>query len=616
MLRPLWILLAVTLAYPSGIGAQSVFDLPDPDSQAPALVGVTVTTGAILLATRARPEQGLLGLGGQRDWRFRHVPVAPNVSVRSAALSPDGTVLIVTLGSGAVQHVDLKEEVLEIEDGASAGAPGAAQAEIAPLQPAEAPRGIDADARWYLASNGFAPDDTLESLTPPAWRFFLVAPPAPERYAPIFMLQGSEQVRPSAFDVWSQLSAPAGVSGEALERALFRSYRQRTPACSIHTRVQSYPGSWVIQYWLYYPFDRGFGGHLHDSEHIFVEVDKLGGSVRRIAGAGHGPWAPNSIYHTFSLDAAIVRLPLHALIELGKHATAPDVNRDGFFTPGMDSNVYWDAAKVWGVRDNTGSTDSSYRAFDGTMAVPRFQSVQMITVRGFERYHRGYLDEKGFTPELCAPVPLGALVTGTRCADPTGPCAEGHVRQNTDFRRPVSILKPGIYPRFFFRAGVAALPWQPEDPNEFQEQRPAMYVGYGLELQFPKFKLPGRVYGEAFFRNSKKQFDGLAFTYETLHSNLFGYYMGLSWFNDIEPFEDDDVEFSKGLWLTGGGLYEQMLPVPWPDFLGSGLNLNSRFGLSFDNSWGLNWEVRGGLGVTFGTPFRKFGIRASDPSPY
>src|SRR6266542_12402 len=150
-------------------------------------------------------------------------------------------------------------------------------------------------------------------------------------------------------------------------RALLRNYRQTASSCSIYTRVDSAEGSWVIQYWLYYPFDRGFGSHLHDSEHIFVEVDQLDGAVRRVAGAGHGPWAPNSVYHTYSEDAPRIQLPLHALVELGKHATAPDINRDGFFTPGVDSNVYWDAAKVWGVRDNTGNTDSSYRSFDGTM---------------------------------------------------------------------------------------------------------------------------------------------------------------------------------------------------------------------------------------------------------
>jgi len=50
--------------------------------------------------------------------------------------------------------------------------------------------------------------------------------------------------------------------------------------------------------------------------------------------------------------------PLTMLVERGSHAMAPDIDRDGRFTPGIDSTA---APKLqWGIRD-TGATGSRYR---------------------------------------------------------------------------------------------------------------------------------------------------------------------------------------------------------------------------------------------------------------
>jgi hypothetical protein len=67
---------------------------------------------------------------------------------------------------------------------------------------------------------------------------------------------------------------------------------------------------------------------------VFVEVDKLGGVLRRVIGAGHGLWAPNNEYTTLNGSQDPAELPLHVIVERGKHATAPDTDRDGQFTPG------------------------------------------------------------------------------------------------------------------------------------------------------------------------------------------------------------------------------------------------------------------------------------------
>jgi hypothetical protein len=46
-------------------------------------------------------------------------------------------------------------------------------------------------------------------------------------------------------------------------------------------------------------------------------------------------------------------LPLTVLVEEGKHASAPDRNGDGAYTPGYDVNFH--VSEAWGVRDNFGS---------------------------------------------------------------------------------------------------------------------------------------------------------------------------------------------------------------------------------------------------------------------
>ena len=62
---------------------------------------------------------------------------------------------------------------------------------------------------------------------------------------------------------------------------------------------------------------------------------------------------------TSSVDYEL-EIPFHILIEEGKHASCPDMNGDGYYTPGYDVNVRTNDA--WGVRDvmRTGELFSSY----------------------------------------------------------------------------------------------------------------------------------------------------------------------------------------------------------------------------------------------------------------
>jgi hypothetical protein len=155
-------------------------------------------------------------------------------------------------------------------------------------------------------------------------------------------------------------------------------------------RFELYVGpSCRFEYWFYYLFDQGLNGHLHDSEHAFVFVEPLvrerqhdsckvepadhptGAAltrplVRAVVGAGHEEHTANNILVASpkrraesAADVMGARhnlvfpqgLPFHMpiLVELGKHASAPDRSFDGRFDFGMDANVFPES--VWGTRD-------------------------------------------------------------------------------------------------------------------------------------------------------------------------------------------------------------------------------------------------------------------------
>src|SRR5262245_38827095 len=68
-------------------------------------------------------------------------------------------------------------------------------------------------------------------------------------------------------------------------------------------------------------------------------------AIIRATGEAHGNrW----YYNVLDVDTETV-LPIHMLIEEGKHAAATDKNADGYYTPGYDVTVRINDA--WGIRD-------------------------------------------------------------------------------------------------------------------------------------------------------------------------------------------------------------------------------------------------------------------------
>jgi hypothetical protein len=135
--------------------------------------------------------------------------------------------------------------------------------------------------------------------------------------------------------------------GEPLDRSL-----SRDPEALLHLEHVT---AIDLDYFFYYPSEEGLGGHLHDVESVEMKL-----AVLRIEGCENCSWAifvqrinakaHGVLWYDNTLDTdPYTELPIHILVEEGKHASCTDKNGDGYFTPGYDVNRRINDA--WGVRD-------------------------------------------------------------------------------------------------------------------------------------------------------------------------------------------------------------------------------------------------------------------------
>lgn len=419
---------------------------------------------------------------------------------------------------------------------------------------------------------------------PHRWSFFLVRPHA-ALYSPVLQFSEHETVFPSPVESIAELAAQAGVTNDGLDEA--RIYDKHLELagdrphkdCTVYARTLSYPGSWLYQYWFYYPLDvGGLGTHLHDSEHLFVEVDKLGGVVRRVAGAGHGWLVGNNVYST---DRGLFspRLPLHAIVELGKHATAPDTNADGLFTPGIDENEFRERAQVWGIRDVFGPLDNQWKPFDQAMMVRR-KPEHRLAVRSSPKLFPN-LD----VAADCVLKPMMHLSSASeRCDKPTASCAASQMLQHDDYRNPENILKNWVFPESHTRVGGGLGP---------RLKLRSLEVGYAFELDtlplLEKLAPPGRLFLHGFaWRQDTSTADmsscvreceedqglGWGFRYELMLANPLGGYVGMRVFRP--PFGEK--------WFSFGPSFEVTIS--------ESLNINVQFGVSLHSTSSPRFEGR------------------------
>jgi hypothetical protein len=138
----------------------------------------------------------------------------------------------------------------------------------------------------------------------------------------------------------------------------------------------------VLRYFFYYREDIGGGSHPHDIELVDVHlaIEKEGecwqARVERVTGFAHGvDWYSNEL-----VVGEDTRYPITVLAEEGKHASAPDRNADGQFTPGYDVNVRIHDA--WGVRDVLGSGALISPAYQSAMTKQRPPAFRVAPAHG------------------------------------------------------------------------------------------------------------------------------------------------------------------------------------------------------------------------------------------
>lgn len=126
--------------------------------------------------------------------------------------------------------------------------------------------------------------------------------------------------------------------------------------------------SFYVTFLFFYNRDYGVNGHPVDLEgaEFSVRVTEASSkgfyrlNVASVKGLAHGlNWAANRLQVrpasglTYRAEGPDTLFPLTLLVEEGKHATAPDRNGDGAYTPGYDVNSFVNDA--WGVRDTFGT---------------------------------------------------------------------------------------------------------------------------------------------------------------------------------------------------------------------------------------------------------------------
>jgi hypothetical protein len=170
----------------------------------------------------------------------------------------------------------------------------------------------------------------------------------------------------------------------------------------------------VLKYFFYYDEDHGLRPHRHDLEavELLVHLEHTREGcyrvrIERVEGHAHGlRWYSNIL--RVQRDTVF---PLVVLVEEGKHASVPDRNGDGVYTPGYDVNTRVNDA--WGLRDVLGSSILLGARYTASMSKPRDPSFRLfppedVAVCGSERRRSngGFGDHLGrYTVRAATDVP-------------------------------------------------------------------------------------------------------------------------------------------------------------------------------------------------------------------
>jgi hypothetical protein len=459
------------------------------------------------------------------------------------------------------------------------------------------------------------------------WSFYHVAANT-SLYAPVLEFADGEPDYPSDVNFWEEIMPLThGSSIEDYRTAYASMGDRRWSRCTMYVRTLSYPGTWLIEYWFYYPFDEGKAHpHIHDSEHLFVEVDKLGGTVRNVFASDHDSFVPNNIYSTLVKNSTPVALPLFATAELGKHAMAPDMDHDGRFTRGVDDNVHIEPYSFWGLRDRSTKFHFMMEPYLKSMSLPRAKDGR-FALADAEILFPGL--DVPVDHLVCALQPFPDELRCTNCGLTSAESATTYLVDHPDARVPEGIYKPFVVPWREVRVGIGIFDW-----SEGRGQLSLAYVGDFRHMTRGLLPIPARLgleygwvpYGRSvsaviggekqFVYSNSTMFAGVRV--ERLITNTQGLYFAVT-----TKIPDISVRSVNGAlspsplhWAYGGLSYHFGYVLELPSAHKG--NLTHHIGALIDSVPGfpvlLEWRVSFGFLRTRGR--HKFGANVKDPNPY
>ena len=155
-----------------------------------------------------------------------------------------------------------------------------------------------------------------------------------------------------------------------------------------------------LDYYYYFAEETGPRGHYHDIESIALRIKivetidcpeyKYAIMVTKVTGRAHGvEWYNNVL----KVDAQTF-FPLSILIEEGKHASCPDKNADGVYTPTYDVTERINDA--WGIRDIISSGILVSGGFQAWMAKKRpTSSIVFPPTPEWSPFYKKYIEKFG-----------------------------------------------------------------------------------------------------------------------------------------------------------------------------------------------------------------------------
>ena len=493
-----------------------------------------------------------------------------------------------------------------------------------PISPAARQPETEDDAALRTLAAHLDQQSHTDSLS---WSFYRVSA-NPSLYAPVLEFADGEPDYSTNADLWTDIkdSSP-GHSIEDYRKAYAAMGDRRWSRCTYYVRTLSYPGTWLFEYWFYYPFDEGKAHpHIHDSEHLFVEVDKLGGTVRNVFASDHDSFVPNNLYSTLVKNAPPVALPLFAMVELGKHAMAPDLDHDGRFVRGVDDNLHVESYAFWGLRDRSTKFHFMMEPYLSSMSLPRRRDGRFALA-----------DAEIIFPDLDVPAehsvcmlqPLPDVSPCAKCEAATADAAIARLVDHPDARNPEAIYKPFVVPWREVRFGVGIFDW-----TEGRGELSLAYVGDFRHMTAGLLPIPAHLsveYGWVPFGrgvsipfNGEKQFIFSRSTMfagarvERFITNTQGFYFAATpKFVDISQRAAGGVIYPAPLhWQYGGVSYHFGYILELPSAHKG--NLVNEIGALIGSSpyFPVLFEWRVSLGFLRQRGRHDFGARLADRNPY